>query len=80
MNKKTLYWIIGILGFFTLVSLFYMYTMPDGYETKQCAIECTYDNFDCIGSLSENIEDYGMQLINAKTTCMASLRECINAC
>jgi len=79
MNKKTLYWIIGILGFFTLISLFYMYGVPNPYEIKQCAIECTYDNYDCIESLSINTS-YQLQLIEAKSTCMRSLRACINIC
>jgi len=80
MNKKTLYWIIGILVFLVLILQLYASTNPPRHQTKQCAIECTYDNFDCMESLSENPEDWGLQFIRAKTICMRSLRKCINLC
>ncbi len=80
MNKKTLYWIIGILVFLVLILQWYAQTTPPTYYTKQCAIECTYDNFDCMGSLSEDMQDWGTQVIHIKTTCMHSLRECIKDC
>jgi hypothetical protein len=80
MNKKTLYWIIGILVFLVLILQLYASTNPPTHHTKQCAIECTYDNFDCMGELSEDMGDWGLQIVEIKTTCMYSLRECINAC
>jgi hypothetical protein len=80
MNKKTLYWIIGILVFLVLILQFYASTTPPEHHTKQCAIECTYDNYDCMGELSEDMTKCGLQVINIKTTCLRQLRECINTC
>jgi len=79
MEKKTLYWIIGILVFFVLMLQWYASTTPQPHVTKQCAIECTYDNYDCIQSLAVDM-NYFHQLIEAKSTCMRSLRACIREC
>ena len=59
-----------------LLNFFYTQVPDPRNIVKSCAMNCTYDNFNCIRE--QSLDAIGR--IGAQTTCMYSLRECIGNC